>query len=140
VRNVILDTDTLSETYKQKNSSVVERAKAYLRAFPLLPYTSVSVIEMLSGLYAKDARNQLARAEAFLARHDQIVPEPADYQLAAEIIGKLTRQGTPIGTEDPLIAACALNRRLPLATCNTRHYQYVIDAGFPLQLENWKDA
>jgi hypothetical protein len=41
--------------------------------------------------------------------------------------------------EDAAIAACALRRALPIATGNTRHYQYVVDAGFSLDLQNWRE-
>jgi len=67
------------------------------------------------------------------------VPLPEDYLLSAKIIGALRRQGRPIGTEDPLIAACAFNRGMPVATGNTKHYQFIVDAGFDLILENWRE-
>ena len=52
----------------------------------------------------------------------------------------LDRRGTPIGPYDPLIAACALNRELALATGNARHFGFVRDAGYPLRLEDWRVA
>ena len=56
------------------------------------------------------------------------------------MIGVLSRLGTPIGVRDPLIAACVLNRDLVLATGNGRHFGYVVEAGFPLRLEDWRAA
>ena len=134
----LLDTDILSEVFKERNAVVLACARRYVRSHRVPTFASVSMVEMLSGLYARDAKSQLASAEAFLACHDQIVPQPEDYKLSAKIIGTLVQQGRPIGKEDPLIAACAINRNLPLATGNTRHYQYVVDAGFAMTLENWR--
>lgn len=136
---VILDTDILSETFKQLDPIVVARAKSYLHVFPTLSYTSVSLVEILSGLHAKDAKNQIARAEAFLGRHEQIVPDSEDYMLAARIIGNLQRAGRPIVWDDPVIASCAIRRGLPLATANTKHYQNIINIGYPLTLDNWRE-
>ena len=136
---VILDTDILSETFKQVDPIVVTRARHYLHAFPTLSYTSVSLVEILSGLHAKDAKKQIVRAEAFLGRHEQIVPDAEDYMVAARIIGDLQRAGRPIGWDDPVIAACAIKRNMPLATANTRHYQNIINIGYPLTLDNWRE-
>jgi len=38
-----------------------------------------------------------------------------------------------------MIAACAINRGMTLVTGNPKHYRFVIDAGFSLDLENWKE-
>jgi predicted nucleic acid-binding protein len=98
------------------------------------------MLEVYSGLYAKDARKQIQSFEAFFQTNDEIVPESDDYIVAARIIGALARRGTPIGDTDPLIAACAIRRNLPVATGNARHYNFMIAAGFALEIENWKEA
>ena len=85
---------------------------------------------MLLGLYVKEATQQIKKATAFLKSHEELVPSSEDYWLAAEINAALRRAGRPIGDADPLIAACAINRDMVLATGNTRHYQFVIDVGF----------
>jgi tRNA(fMet)-specific endonuclease VapC len=139
VLKVIFDTDILSEAFKQRDPIVLARTKEYLRAHSFLTYTSVSLVEIISGLHAKDAKQQLARAEAFLSRHEQIIPDGEDYMLAARIIGDLYRTGRPIGWNDPVIAACAIRRDMPIATANTRHYQNVIDIGYSLILQNWRN-
>lgn len=101
---------------------------------------SVSASELLYGLHAKDAKGQLVKARKFLRAHEELVPTSHDYWLVAEINGALHRAGKPIGDADAMIAACAINRNMPIATGNTRHYQFVVDAGFPLELENWRDS
>lgn len=139
VIETILDTDILSEIVKERNSIVLDRAAEYLKQNDSLKFTSVSVGELLFGLYVKDARRQISKAEKFLAAHEELVPLSRDYRLAAEINAALYRAGRPIGDADALIAACALNRDMSLATGNTRHYQFVIDVGFAIRLENWRE-
>ena len=93
-------------------------------------------MEILYGLGRKQADVQIRLAEETFRRNDEIVPTSDDYRLAAEIMSVLDRRGNPIGRIDPLIAACALNRDLILATGNTRHFGFVQEAGFPLRLED----
>jgi tRNA(fMet)-specific endonuclease VapC len=47
--------------------------------------------------------------------------------------------GKEIGKADPVIAACAFRRNLIMVTGNVKHYQYVVDVGFPIVIENWRD-
>lgn len=137
---VILDTDILSEIIKERDPVVLANAASYLVREPALSFTSVSVVEVLSGLYVKDARKQLAKAEAFFGFHEQILPTEQDYRLTARILADLTLAGQQIGWDDPVIAACAINRGVPIATGNTRHYQRIIDLGYGLVLGNWREA
>ena len=83
---------------------------------------------------------QLERFLTLIAPHEELVPSADDYRLAATIRAKLQRAGTPIGSIDPIIAACAITRGLPLITGNTRHHGFIRDAGFDLRLINWRDA
>ena len=136
--DTILDTDILSEIFKERNVAVLSHALAYVRDHNRLTFTSVSVSEMLLGLYVKEATQQIKKATAFLKSHEELVPSSEDYWLAAEINAALRRAGRPIGDADPLIAACAINPDMVLATGNTRHDQFVIDVGFKLQIENWR--
>jgi tRNA(fMet)-specific endonuclease VapC len=118
---------------------VLRRAAEYQREHGSLRFTSVSVGEILYGLHAKNARSQVAIAERFFGAHDELVPTSQDYRIAAEINAALYKAGKPIGDADALIAACAHCRNMSLATGNVRHYQYVIDVGFDLRIENWRD-
>ena len=97
-------------------------------------------MEILYGLHRKRAYAQIRQAEVTFSLNDEIVPTSDDYRLAAEIMSALDRQGTPIGRIDPIIAACALNRDLVLATGNGRHFGFIREAGFPLRIEDWRAA
>ena len=102
----------------------------YATAFTELTFTSASVLEILHGLYLKDARAQLQRAEALFAMNHEVTPTPEDYRLAAEISGAVAKRGRPIGLIDPLIAACAIRQGLGVATGNTDHLEYIRQAGY----------
>jgi predicted nucleic acid-binding protein len=135
----ILDTDILSEIGKGIDQTVLKNAADYLAEYGQLSLTSVSIFEALFGFYAKAADKQAQRFLQLTANHEEITPTAQDYRLAAQICAALQRAGTPIGTSDPLIAACAIGRGLPLATGNTRHHGFIQNAGFSLQLVNWRE-
>lgn len=137
---VLLDTDILSEVSKGVDRQVLRTASDYLNLHPQLTFSSLSVYEVLYGLHVKVASRQITEFLELVADHEEIVPDGDDYRLAAEIRAALHRAGTPIGAADPVIAACAVRRGLPLVTGNTRHHQFIQNAGFPLQLQNWRAA
>jgi len=85
-------------------------------------------------------KKQIDAAKAFLRANEELVPTSEDYWLLAEINAGLKRIGRPLGDGDPMIAAFSVNRGLVLATGNTKHYQFVIDAGFSLELVDWRDV
>ncbi len=136
----ILDTDILSEIGKGVSVNVLNNATNYVTEHGQLSFTSISVYEQLYGLEARAAPQQIERFLRLIASHEEVVPLPTDYRLAASIRAALQLAGTPIGSIDPIIAACALNRDVPLITGNTRHHSFIQSAGYALQLLNWRDA
>ena len=139
MNKTLLDTDILSEISKGVDETVLLNATAYLDQYPQLSFTSISVYEVLYGMGAKNATRQIQEFLEIIAEHEEITPNTNDYRLAAAIRAALHRAGTPIGTADPIIAACAITRQLPLVTGNTRHYSHIQNTGFDLQLINWRD-
>ena len=136
----ILDTDILSEVNKAIDSIVTQNAVVYL-AFPAqLTFTSTSVYEVAYGLGCKRAARQLSDFLVSIAEHEEIVPDANNYLLAGSIRASLHRAGTPIGSIDPIIAVCAINRDLPLIFGNPRHHSSVRGADYGLALLNWRDA
>ena len=136
----ILDTDILSELGKGVNITVLNHATSYLDEHGKLTFTSISVYEQLYGFALKKATRQTERFLDLVAAHEELVPDKRDYRLAAAIRASMQLAGTSIGSHDPIIAACAVNRDLPLITGNTRHHGFIRDAGYALQLLNWRDA
>jgi tRNA(fMet)-specific endonuclease VapC len=137
---LILDSDTVSEILKGRNSEVVRRTTAYQLMFPKLSITSATILEVLYGYERVQARAQMNRAEALFAENEEIIPVSQDYRLAATIAGALDRQGTTIGLFDPLIAACAIRRGYGVATSNTAHFEFIRKLGYAFHLENWRDT
>lgn len=135
----ILDTDILSEISKGIDPLVLQNASDYLDEYAQLTFTSISVYEILYGLQAKNAIRQTETFLELIEDHEEIVPTRDDYRMAAAIRAAMQQAGTPIGNADPIIAACATRRSIRLVTGNTRHYSYIQNAGFALQLLNWRD-
>jgi predicted nucleic acid-binding protein len=61
-------------------------------------------------------------------------------ELAGWIYGDLERTGQTIGRADPMIAAIALQHGLSLVTGNQAHFRRIAALGYPLKLENWRQA
>lgn len=135
----VLDSDLLSDLLRGANANVVANARRYHTDHQVLTFTSLTALEILSGLHHIGASAQIKRAEALFAENDEILPEVEDYRLAAEIIGSLLRAGTPIGFIDPAIVACAIRRGYAVASANTSHFEYIRSVGYDFHLENWRD-
>jgi tRNA(fMet)-specific endonuclease VapC len=138
VPQVVIDTDLLSEILKGVNPVVVSAHEAYTRIHRVLSFASVSAFEILFGYGHKSATAKIERTEALFASNEEIVPAPEDYRLAA-IASSLSRHGKSIGLVDPVIAACAIRRGYGVASGNTKHFDYIRDAGYSFHLENWRN-
>lgn len=139
MQQVIVDTDILSEILKGVNLTVGKRKAAYEADFQQLTFTSPSVMEILTGYRKRGAPAQQQRAATLFSLNTEIVPDNADYRLAAEINGDLLSKGQIIGMVDPLIAACAIRRGFGVASGNTRHFEFIRQAGYSIHLENWRE-
>src|SRR5262249_43388087 len=73
----LLDTDILSEVLKQKNPIVVQKAAAYLQVHQRFTFSAVTRYEVIRGLKAKGAAQQLQRFITF-CQHSLILPITAD--------------------------------------------------------------
>jgi tRNA(fMet)-specific endonuclease VapC len=82
----------------------------------------------------KSGSKQLSERVDLLLSALEILPlEPPAVQRYAELLHHPTRQGTPIGPDDLLIAAHALAADLTFVTANTREFERVPS----LRVENW---
>jgi tRNA(fMet)-specific endonuclease VapC len=127
-----LDTDSLSFFFRG-NNTVVERLQEYLKKHESINLSVITYYEILNGLYFKDARNQL-RGFEFFAANNRILPITESIaQEAATIYADLRKNGQPIGHNDVLIAATAIQQNLTLVTNNTAHFQRITS----LKLDNW---
>jgi predicted nucleic acid-binding protein len=135
----ILDTDILSEYLKGHNSVVIGHAAQYAHQHGVFSFTSVTVYEIVYGLEVKGASAQLQRVLPWLRQNDEITPNAGDYQAAASIRAKATRQGAPLELTDCLIAAVAVRLGRPLVTGNTDDFQAIQKTGVKLIIDNWRE-
>lgn len=135
---VLLDKDILSEILKGRNRTVARRSSAYEFEHGVFTTSAVSVSEIVAGL----SRNGDAGVIAFVDwfdRHQVLVLDREAGRFGGEIYARLRSAGTDIGLPDCLIAGTAMANDLTLVTGNTKHFQRVVDLGFTLRLENWRD-
>lgn len=128
----LLDTDTCSYIMKRSSVRLLERIRAVS-----LDDQAVSIVTVAELLFGVRLSIRLAQAkEAF----DAFIPHVAvldwDYPAAehyAEIRAELKRRGSPIGSNDLMIAAHARSLDATLVTNNVREFRRVPG----LRVENW---
>ena len=138
MNKALIDTDILSEIGKAKDATVAANAKTYRRSFGHYTFSTVTVMEIVSGFQKMQATGRL---NVFLATlpHMEIVPfTEAAAELAGRIGGDLKRIGHPIGVADTMIAAIAIENGLELVTGNTSDFQRVQQLGYSLTMVNWR--
>ena len=140
MREVLLDTDILSEVLKGRDPEVMRNAKNYLSLFGRLTISSVTITEVVKGFQLTRDERRLQSFLESLENNETLPLGISEAALAGRIMGDLIRKGIPIGHMDPLIAATAIVHDLPLVTGNTKHFNRIIELGYPLQLQNWREA
>lgn len=137
----ILDTDILSYVLDRKHSEVTAQARQYLRVFRRFSVSTLTLAESIQGIVKKPRYpDELA---AFMKESETFEVFPLyreEATLAGHILGQLLRTGQQIGPHDPFIAATAIENDRVLITNNSGHYQRIIDLGFPLEIENWRET
>ena len=122
---VLLDTDTLSEVMKGKNTNVAENARHYLKTHGQFRISVITRYEILRGLKAKQAERQIAIFED-RCNKSYVYPVTDDIVMqASDIYAYLYRRGLLINDADILIAATALIYNLILITGNVDHFNRV---------------
>jgi tRNA(fMet)-specific endonuclease VapC len=134
VAQALLDTDVLSEVIKGRDSLVAQRAQKYLQTHKRFTFSIITRYEILRGLKAKVALQQIAVFED-RCRESRVLPLTDTVVVqAAEIYAELHRRGRLISDADILIAATALTHDLTLVTENTGHFERITG----LRLESWR--
>ena len=130
----LLDTNILSDLIRLPQGASASRIAS---AGEDTICTSIVVAAELRFGAANSGSEKLAnRVDLVLSALDVLALEPPVDRHYAEIRQQLTRQGTPIGPNDLLIAAHARALNLTLVTANTREFSRVLD----LRIDNWLDA
>ncbi len=128
----VLDTDTCSYVMKRSSAPLLKRIRAV--SLDDQAVSIVTVAELLYGVQLS-SRSDAAR-EAFNAFIRHLAVLDWDYPAAehyAEIRADLGRRGTPIGSNDLMIAAHARSIGATLVTNNVREFERVQG----LRVANW---
>jgi tRNA(fMet)-specific endonuclease VapC len=136
VSKSLLDTDILSEILKGINPTVASNAAAYRQAFGRYSLSSITVMEVISGLQRNQSHRRIQKFLTDISAEEVLPFGQAEGKLAGELDGGLERVGRPIGRCDPMIAAIAITNGLELVTGNTAHYQRIQQLGYSLALVN----
>jgi tRNA(fMet)-specific endonuclease VapC len=130
----LLDTNILSDLVRQPQGTVATRIAA---AGEETVCTSIIVASELRFGATKSGSRKLAdRVDLILSAVEILSLEaPADHHYG-KLRYYLTNQGTPIGSNDMLIAAHALSAGLTVITANTGEFLRVPG----LNVENWLEA
>jgi tRNA(fMet)-specific endonuclease VapC len=112
----------------------------YELRYPRLTISGITVFELLEGLYRGGDLKVISEFHSkLLPRYEVIQPTAEIEDKAAEIHARLRLAGQSIDVPDTFIAATAIVHDFTLVNANTRHFPRVMDAGFPLKLENWRE-
>ena len=132
MKNLLLDTDTLSYYFKQ-HLQVVAHFNNHIAQQGSISISCISVVEILGGLKAKNAGRQIANFKSFLVQHTILDTTEASADISADIFAELWQKGKHSGNYDILIAGIAIANDLTLVTNNTKDYVNITD----LLLDNW---
>jgi predicted nucleic acid-binding protein len=130
----LLDTDALSEVLKQKDQTVIKRARVYLQQHQQFVFSSITRYEVTRGLKAKGASRQLRQFATFCLHSDILAITDAILDRAADLWVVAHRAGIPRNDADLLIAATALESGRTLVTGNTVHFSWIPG----LVVEDWR--
>jgi len=130
----LLDTDILTEFFKDRNAVVRSRAEAYLQAHGQFAISAFTHYEIVRGLRYKKASTKLKNFDA-LCQGVLVLPITSDILNQAADLWAIGRQrGYSHRDADLIIAATALQQERTLVTGNTLHFQWVPR----LQIDNWR--
>jgi tRNA(fMet)-specific endonuclease VapC len=130
----ILDSDMLSEVLKDKNPQVAQHARQYLSQHGRLAFSAISYYEILRGIMAKQALQQLSTFERTASTAEILSVSIAVLRRAAELWATATAGGHPRDDADLMIAATALEVGRVLVTGNTQHFAWIPG----LRIEDWR--
>lgn len=134
----MLDTNICSFIMLERPPAVIERLQAAVEGQHGITISVITYSEMLLGTVgSKASPRHAALVEAFVARLSAILPwERAAAEQAMHIRKDLTARGTPIGSNDTMIAGHAIAADCVLVTNNTREFARVEG----LRVEDWATA
>ncbi len=140
MQRALIDTDIWIDILNGHPPVVAERANAYWEVHRTFTISALTVTELVRGFVKRNNDRLLQQIRERISQIDVLPVDVAVADLAGEIEARLEMIGTPIGVFDPIIAATAICHDIVLVSANVRHYQRVVEAGYPLRLANWRDT
>lgn len=132
MRPVLLDTDIMS-LFLRGDDNVVANVEKYLAVFDTLSISAITQYEILSGLYFKDAKKQLAVFQNLLPALEILPLNDLAIELASQKYAETRRIGETVDDMDLLIAGIALANNRLLITHNTKHFSKISN----LAIQDW---
>lgn len=131
----MLDTNICSFIMRERPASVLEHLQEAAASQHQIVISVITYYEMLLGTVGRNASPRHARlVEAFVSRLSAILPwDAAAAEHATRIKQDLAAKGTPIGSNDTMIAGHALASECVLVTNNIREFSRVEG----LRFEDW---
>lgn len=139
MEKALIDTDIWFDILRGVRPQVMAYADAYLESYGYFTISAVTVAEFVRGIVRRHNPTVLRKWQEQMESLEILPIDAKVAELTGTIMARLDERGTPIGTVDPFIAATAILHERTLVTANTRHYQRIIEAGFALRLENWRE-
>ncbi|WP_194975703.1 type II toxin-antitoxin system VapC family toxin [Aquiflexum lacus] len=133
MNKALFDTDIISFFLKGEEL-VVKNVNLYLRHFGYLNISIITYYEIVSGLLAKKAVQQLNIFEKFISKNRIIFLTESSANIASEIYASLRVSGNTVDDIDLLIAGIAIENELVLITNNEKHFSRIHN----LKIENWR--
>lgn len=130
----LLDTDTLSEVLKARNSATIDAARRYLAEHQRFAFSAITLHEIVRGMLAKRASRQLANFLNLAASSDVLPVEVPVLMRAADLWAVARDAGHPCADADLIIAATALEAGRVLVTGNFAHFSWING----LRLDDWR--
>lgn len=132
--NYLLDTNVLSEVLKKRpEPRVLERLNVTPPRSLVTSVVCVTELRYGARRHPQGTRLWDRIAREVLARITILPLDEAGAIRAGDLLAVLESSGTPIGIEDVLIGATALQQNLTVVTRNTRHYRRIPG----LAVESW---
>lgn len=132
----LLDTDILSEVLKAKDPHVFATAQRYIARYDRLCFSTMSIFELIRGMYLTRATRQMAHFRSTVASSDIIEVSTPVLMRAAQLWADARANGFPCNDADLIIAAAALENQRVLVTGNTSHFSWING----LSLDNWRKS
>jgi tRNA(fMet)-specific endonuclease VapC len=132
MNRALIDTDILSYFFKG-NEAVIANFQKYLTFFDLIEISIITYYEIVGGLLAKNANNQLHMFEEFVNENIIVPVTEKSARISAELYSELRKGGNILDDIDLLIAGIAIENNLVLITNNLNHFKRISG----LKIENW---